>query len=181
MNDIKITDLKLTDGNPRTIKDAKFEKLCSSIKDFPKMMELRPIVVDEENMILGGNMRFRAIKELGNKTIPESWIKRATGLTEEQKKEFIIKDNASFGEWDWELLANEWNPETLSNWGIDVFLPTNMDEVDLDDFFQDSEDEKDPVFKITLEYSEEDYDAVVDAFKAIPGSKEDIVAKFLGV
>ena len=98
-------------NNPRVIKDDKFKKLVQSIKDFPKMLELRPIVIDEDNVVLGGNMRLRALQELGTKEVP---VLYANDLTEEQKKEFIIKDNVGFGEWEWEQLANEWDVEKLS-------------------------------------------------------------------
>jgi hypothetical protein len=114
---ININKIKLSPENPRLIKDDKFRKLVSSISEFPVMMEIRPIVVDENNVVLGGNMRLQACKELGLK---EVWIKKIEDLTEEQKKEFVIKDNASFGEWDWDILANEWDVENLVDWGLDI-------------------------------------------------------------
>lgn len=117
---MKLSEIKKNPNNPRLIKDQKFERLKHSLREFPQMMELRPIIVDSENMILGGNMRFEAIKSLGIKEIPDTWIKRADELTEEQKREFIIKDNASFGEWDWDLLANEWDANELLQWGLDL-------------------------------------------------------------
>ena len=104
-------------NNPRVIKDDKFKKLVQSIKDFPKMLELRSIVIDEDNVVLGGNMRLRALQELGIKEVP---VLYANDLTEEQKKEFIIKDNVGFGEWEWDVLANEWDVEKLSEWGLDI-------------------------------------------------------------
>ena len=115
---IKIHKIKGNPDNPRVIKNDKFKKLVKSIKEFPEMLELRPIVVDEEMMVLGGNMRLRACTEAGLK---EVWIEVAKDLTEEQKKEFIVKDNASFGEWDWDVLANEWDSVKLADWGIDVW------------------------------------------------------------
>ena len=115
---IKIHKIKGNPDNPRVIKNDKFKKLVKSIKEFPEMLELRPIVVDEEMMVLGGNMRLRACMEAGLK---EVWIEVAKDLTEEQKKEFIVKDNASFGEWDWDVLANEWDSVKLADWGIDVW------------------------------------------------------------
>lgn len=118
---IKVSTLKLLKGNPRQIKDEKFAKLVKSISEFPHMMELRPIVVDENNVVLGGNMRLRAITELGMKTIPENWVKVATGLSEEEKKQFTIKDNVVFGGWDFDILANEWENKTLIDWGVDVW------------------------------------------------------------
>jgi ParB-like chromosome segregation protein Spo0J len=104
-------------NNPRVIKDDKFKKLVQSIKDFPKMLELRPIIVDEDNVVLGGNMRLRALQELGIKEVP---VLYANDLTEEQKKEFIIKDNVGFGEWNWDVLSNEWVNDDLYKWGIDI-------------------------------------------------------------
>jgi DNA modification methylase len=113
---VKISQVKTNPKNPRIIKDHKFKKLVQSIKDFPEMLEKRPIVVDENMIVLGGNMRLKACLEAGLK---EVWIDVAN-WTEEQKQEFIIKDNVGFGEWDWELLANEWEPDLLDKWGLDL-------------------------------------------------------------
>ena len=115
---LEISKLKPNKDNPRIIKDNKFKKLVQSIKDFPQMLELRPIVVDEDMTILGGNMRYKASVEAGLK---EVYIKIAKGLTEDQKKEFIIKDNVGFGEWEWDILANEWDSVKLNEWGLDVW------------------------------------------------------------
>jgi len=117
---IKLTEIKSNPKNPRIIKDAKFQKLCNSINEFPEMMQLRPIIIDENNIIMGGNMRFKALKELKYKEVPDEWIKQAHELTEEQKQRFIITDNSSFGEWDFDILANEWDVEDLNNWGLDI-------------------------------------------------------------
>lgn len=114
---VKIKDIKSNPNNPRVIKDDKFHKLCESIKEFPRMLELRPIVVNDDMVVLGGNMRLKALKHLG---LTEAPVIKASELTEEQQRQFIIKDNAGFGEWDWEMLANEWNLEELDKWGIDV-------------------------------------------------------------
>jgi hypothetical protein len=115
---ININKIKGNPGNPRIIKNDKFKKLVKSIKEFPEMLELRPIVVDENMVVLGGNMRLKASKEAGLK---EVWIDIATGLSEEQKKEFIVKDNVGFGEWEWDMLANEWDSVQLAEWGMDVW------------------------------------------------------------
>lgn len=177
---IKLSTLKSNPGNPRLIKDDKFKKLCDSIKQFPRMMELRPIVLDEKNIILGGNMRFNALKELGYKDIPPEWVKYAEGLSEEQKQEFIIKDNVGFGEWEWDLLANEWDAAKLTEWGLDVWKPT--EDIDLNQFFaEDSGDDKIEKHKIILEYTEEEYELVIQAFKNKGGSKEQVVFKLLGL
>lgn len=113
----EISKIKANPDNPRVIKDDKFKKLVKSIQEFPQMMQIRPIVVNDEMMILGGNMRLRACIEAGLKKV--HYIK-AVNLTPEQQKEFIIKDNSNFGEWDWDTLANEWDDFNLSDWGLDV-------------------------------------------------------------
>jgi DNA modification methylase len=121
---IKIEDIKVNPNNPRIIKDDKFRKLVKSIKEFPEMLAKRKIIcvtdTDGKKMPLGGNMRFLAIKELGYKEIPNEWIEMADEWTEEQRKEFLIKDNVSFGEWNWDELANNWETEELKDWGIDL-------------------------------------------------------------
>ena len=122
---VKISQVKTNPNNPRLIKDDKFKKLVRSIKEFPEMLEIRPIVVDKDNIVLGGNMRLRACKEAGLKEID---IVKADQLTEKQQREFIIKDNVGFGEWDWDDLANEWEVEKLEDWGLD--LPLGYDEIE---------------------------------------------------
>jgi hypothetical protein len=114
---VKLKEIKPNPSNPRYIRDDKFEKLKKSIKDFPQMLNLRPIVVDDDMVVLGGNMRLKALTELG---IDEVEIIKASDLTEKQKAEFIIKDNVGFGEWDWDMLANEWDNQLLEDWGLDV-------------------------------------------------------------
>jgi len=120
---MKLTKLKLNKANPRFIRDEKFKKLLKSIQEFPKMMELRPIVYDTDGTVLGGNMRLRALQELGYKDIPDNWAVAADTLTDQEKKRFIIEDNVGFGEWDFDMLANEWDSQELSDWGVD--LPTD--------------------------------------------------------
>jgi len=114
---ISIKDIKSNPNNPRIIKDDKFKKLVQSIIDFPRMLEIRPIVVNDEMVVLGGNMRLKACKEAGLKEIP---VIKASDLTPEQQREFIIKDNVGFGEWDWAMLANEWDSDELQDWGLDI-------------------------------------------------------------
>ena len=118
MQKVKINTIKTNPKNPRLIKDDKFKKLVKSIQEFPQMLELRPIVVDENNIILGGNMRYKACIEAGLKEI---FILKAEDLTEQQKDEFIVKDNVGFGEWDWDILANEWDTDKLQDWGLNVW------------------------------------------------------------
>jgi ParB-like chromosome segregation protein Spo0J len=114
---VKLSEIKSNPNNPRIIKDDKFRKLVNSIQEFPKMLEIRPIVVNADMIVLGGNMRLKACKEAGLKEVP---IIFADDLTEDEQKQFIIKDNVGFGEWDWDMLANEWEPELLEDWGLDV-------------------------------------------------------------
>jgi hypothetical protein len=116
MQTVKITEVKVNPNNPRLIKDDKFKKLVQSVKDFPEMLNIRPIVVNQDMIILGGNMRYKACLEAGIKEIPII----VTDLTEEQQKEFLIKDNVSGGEWDWDMLANEWNLEDITDWGLNL-------------------------------------------------------------
>ena len=122
---IKISQVKSNPNNPRLIKNDKFKKLVKSVQDFPEMLELRPIVVDENMIVLGGNMRLKACIEA---ELKEVWIEVAEGLTEEQKKEFIVKDNVGFGEWEWDMLANEWDSVQLAEWGLDVWQ--NEDDIE---------------------------------------------------
>jgi len=117
---MKLSEIKINKNNPRTIQRDKMEKLKRSIEQFPKMMSLRPIVIDNNKMILGGNMRYLALKELGHTEIPDEWVKFATQLTDEEKNRFIIEDNVGFGDWDWDILANEWDAEELEEWGLDI-------------------------------------------------------------
>ena len=122
---VKITAVKSNPKNPRLIKDDKFKQLVKSIKDFPQMLSIRPIVVNKDMMVLGGNMRLKACVEAGLKEVP---IIKASELTPEQEKEFLIKDNVSGGEWDWDILANEWDSEELIEWGLDVWkAPVDVD------------------------------------------------------
>jgi site-specific DNA-methyltransferase (adenine-specific) len=114
---VKISDVKVNPNNPRLIKDDKFAKLVQSIKDLPQMLAIRPIVVNTDMVVLGGNMRLKACKEAGLKEVP---IIIADNLTEEQQREFLIKDNVSGGEWDWQMLANDWDTEQLNDWGLDI-------------------------------------------------------------
>ena len=170
-----MTDIKTNPNNPRLIKDDRFKKLVKSISDFPKMMELRPIVIDKDNVILGGNMRYKALKELKYKDIPDEWIKRADELTEAEKKEFIIKDNVGFGINDWEILANEWDNELLEDWGLDIpifdeFSDKNI-EINIDDFGDE--------MIIKLKYTEEEYLEVKKQLLKIAVTPEQAVWKLL--
>jgi len=126
MEVVKINSVKLNPNNPRIIKDDKFKKLVQSIKDFPEMLNIRPIVVNQDMIILGGNMRYKACKEAGLKEVPII----VTDLSEEKQREFLIKDNTSGGEWDWEVLANEWNAQELEEWGLDLPIEEKIENLE---------------------------------------------------
>ena len=137
---MKLSKLKLNPTNPRIIKDDKFKKLVKSIQEFPEMMEKRPMVcvTDADGLLypLGGNMRLKALNELKYKEIPDNWVMLADEWTEEKRNRFTISDNVSFGEWDWDTLANEWNVEELSEWGLDLPVLNDKDEQqEIEDLF----------------------------------------------
>ena len=170
---VKISEVKKNPANPRLIKDYKYNKLVKSLKDFPQMLELRPIVVDKDMVILGGNMRYRASVDAG---LNEVWIKIADNLTEKQKKEFIIKDNSNFGEWDWDMLANEWDIQSLNDWGLDLpavyfdndeepqFDQEELDE-DLDKYINNN------IKQIVLYYNTEDYETMQEKLEKLKESE----------
>jgi hypothetical protein len=171
---VGINKVKPNENNPRVIKDGKYKALVKSIQELPDMLEMRPIIVNADYVILGGNMRWKACKEAGLKEVPiiiARW-------SEEQQKEFTIKDNLSFGEWDWEMIANEWDSTQLEAWGMDIWK--QADDINLDDFFEEEAKEKaEAGTKITLDYTEEEYNQVVEAFAKIGGSRENIVFNLL--
>jgi len=138
---MKLSQLKLNPNNPRLIKDDKFKKLVTSLRDFPEMMEKRPMVcvtdTDGKLYPLGGNMRLRALQELKYKEIPDNWVMLADEWSEEKRKEFTIKDNVSFGEFDWDTLANEWDAAELAEWGVDIPNFEKIDNLKEGDVFED--------------------------------------------
>ena len=148
---VKITEVFSNPNNPRIIKGDKFKKLVQSIKDFPEMLELRPIVIDENNIVLGGNMRLRACTEAGLTDVP---VTMAKDLTEEQKKEFIVKDNVGFGEWDWDILANEWDAVKLEDWGLEGFPFEDVLEAEEDDYSEPDNMKVDVVLGDLIEIGE---------------------------
>ena len=135
---VNVSEVKENPDNPRYIRDSKFKKLVKSIKEFPEMLEKRPIVVDENMVVLGGNMRLKACKSAG---LFEVWIDKAVGWTDKQKREFVVKDNVGFGEWDWDILANDWDSSQVEEWGLDVW----QDPIEEDDLPEDTKekDQKD--------------------------------------
>ena len=164
---VKISKVKGNPNNPRIIKNDKFKKLVTSIKEFPEMLKLRPIVVDEDMMVLGGNMRLKASKDAGLK---EVWIEVAEGLTEDQKKEFIVKDNVGFGEWEWDMLANEWDSVQLAEWGVDVWQ--NEDDIETTDEFSLPDGDKSNLEQITYTLSSEQSNIIKEAVKDIKQTEE---------
>lgn len=157
---LKASQIKVNPNNPRLIKDDKFKKLVNSIKELPKMAEVRPVVVDGDYMVLGGNMRFKAMVEAGWSEIPvivldDTW-------SDEEKKQFIIKDNVSGGEWDWDILANEWDTEMLAEWGVD-FPIYDEPEINLPD------GEKDGFQQMTFTLADQQADVVKQAINNAKG------------
>ena len=171
----KITDIKLNPNNPRLIKDDKFKKLVQSIKDFPEMLDIRPIVVNKDMIILGGNMRFRACKEAGIKEIPVI----VTDLSEEKQREFLIKDNTSGGEWDWDVLANEWDVNELNDWGIDLpGFDINASELGTD--FNLPSGDKSPFQQMTFNLADEQAIQIQNAIQDIKMTDEYKYAETMG-
>lgn len=171
---VAIGEVKLSPYNPRVIKNDKFKKLMKSIMEFPEMLELRPMVVDEDMIVLGGNMRLRACMELGIQEVP---VVKALGLTDEQKKEFVIKDNAAFGEWDWDLLANQWEIQDLSDWGLDI--PASYFDEDVEPQFDMDELDKDldtyinsKVKQITMYFDNQQYEYALAKLQEIMEERE---------
>lgn len=168
---VQIDRIKANPKNPRILKDSKYNTLKKSLEDFPEMLEKRPLVVftdkDNKYVVLGGNMRYKVAKELGFKELP---IILADDWTEEQKTQFLIKDNVNYGDWDWDALANEWDSLELKDWGVDI--PNfNVDEIDysvLDEENIDKELEEmsDGVKKaIMIEFNTEDYNEAYELIK----------------
>jgi hypothetical protein len=164
---VKISEIKPNPNNPRIIKDDKFRKLVASIREFPKMLELRPIVVNADMVVLGGNMRLKALQELKLKEAP---IIKIDDLTEEQQKEFIVKDNVGFGEWDWEQLANEWDVQDLDKWGLDI--PKIIDPEQFGDEFTLADGDKAPFQQITFTLADEQAIQIQNAIADIKISNE---------
>lgn len=163
---VNIAAIKPNEENPRYINDSKFKKLVKSIKEFPEMLETRPLVVDENMVVLGGNMRLKALKSAGVFEVPVHQVK---DWTEEQKKEFIIKDNVSYGNWDWDIIANDWETNIISDWGMDVpEFDVDPDYSVLDDFdMTDQLDEMQSGVKkaIQIPFENEHYDEAFELVK----------------
>jgi len=165
---VKISQVKNNPNNPRVIKDFQFKKLVKSIKESPWMLQLRSIIVNDDNIVLGGNQRLRACKEAGLK---EVYIIKASSLSEEQQREFIVKDNISSGEWDWDALANEFEMQNLNDWGLK--LPVQIE--DSDEFgtaFDLPDGDKEPFQQMTFTLADEQAEQVRNAIEDIKRTEE---------
>lgn len=168
---MKLSELKINPNNPRILKDDKFKRLVKSIQEFPKMLKLRPIIVDNDNIVIGGNMRLKALQELKYKEIPDEWVKRADELTDEEKSRFIIADNVGFGEWDWDLLANEWDENDLSDWGLDLPVFESLKDEYGEDFILKDGD-KEPFQQMTFTLADEQAKQIKNAIADIKQTEE---------
>jgi hypothetical protein len=176
MDYIAINKVIPNSDNPRYIKEEKFKKLVQSLKDFPEMANARPIVVNKEMVALGGNMRLKAMQEAGWTEVPVKIV----DWSEEKQREFIIKDNVGFGEWDWDELANTWDAEELKDWGLDVWQPE--EDVDYSGANQEIDvDNLDGSMTIKLNYTEEDYWKVKEALSKVAETPEQAVYKLLNL
>jgi hypothetical protein len=162
-----INEIKPNPNNPRIIKDIKFKQLVKSIQDFPQMLELRPIVIDENNMVLGGNMRLKACIQAGLTDVP---VIHANNLTEEKKREFIIKDNVSFGSHDWSELANNWDVDLIQEWGLDIIGFDNVD--DLGEGFTLPDGDRTPFQQMTFTLADEQATQLKNAIEEIKRTEE---------
>jgi len=171
---VDIASIKSNEKNPRTITEYQFKKLVKSIKEFPAMLEIRPIVIDDQNIIIGGNMRFEAVKKLGWKRVP---IVRAEWLTDAQKIEFMIRDNTHSGVFDYDVLSIDFDVQTLDDWNVPVFeMETNSDDDD-----DGNDDAGDSQIKINLKYEPSTGIIVRDALNRIHKNPSIAVAQLLKI
>ena len=184
---IELSSIHPHEKNPRRISDEELEQLKNSIKSFEKMMSIKPMIIDENRVILSGNQRHRALLALGHISVPNKWVKQITNLSETEKKEFMVRDNISNGVWDFDSFFDEyWENEDFEVW-LSSEAPYVPDDVDLDKFFEKKDEEGsgggslDPKHSITLDYTEDDYRMVIDRFNEIGGTKEQTVWYLLGL
>ena len=168
MERVDIRQIRPNPENPRVIKDNKFQKLVKSITELPQMLELRPIVVNKDMIVLGGNMRLKACEAAGLTEVP---VVFADNLTPEQEREFIVKDNSSFGEWDWDLLANEWDVEQLQDWGIDIG-GFDLSPNEFDESFELPDGDKSPFQQMTFTMADEQQVIIKNAIDDIKKTEE---------
>jgi len=175
---VRVALLKPNGNNPRIIKDQKFQRLVKSIQDFPEMLEARPIVVNQNMVVLGGNMRLKAIKEAKIKEVTVEVVDWDAA----KQAEFIIKDNVGFGEWDWEALANDWDESELKDWGMDVWQQPEQPEGNgWDENGPEEPEDSTQRNRIVLEYSAEDHARVIQALQRIAPTKEQAVIRLLNL
>lgn len=172
---IPIKEIKENPNNPRKLNKDKYQKLLKSIQDLPQMLEYRPIVVNLDMVVLGGNMRLKALKELKYKEVP---IIIADELSEDQQKEFLIKDNLGYGQWDWDMIANEWDLPLLEDWGID--LPDIVDPEQFGDDFSLPEGDKSPFQQMTFTLADEQAVQIQNAIAEIKLTDEYKYAETMG-
>ena len=174
MESIAISKVRPNSENPRYIKDEKFKKLVKSLRDFPEMANVRPIVVNTEMVVLGGNMRLKAMQEAGWSEVPVQVV----DWSEEKQREFIIKDNVGFGDWDWDELANTWNSVELEDWGLDSWQ--NMDDIETTDEFTLPSGDKEPFQQMTFTLADEQATVIKNAIDDIKGTEEYKYAETMG-
>lgn len=167
--------LKANPNNPRVIRDEKFKKLVKSIQEFPEMLEARPVVVNPDMVVLGGNMRLKALREAGVEEAPvyiASW-------DEVKQRQFIIKDNVGFGEWDWDALANEWNEEELQDWGLDI-PGFDLDADDLGEDFDLPDGDREPFQQMTFTLADEQAEVIQNALESMKATDDYKYAETMG-
>jgi hypothetical protein len=174
MEFIAISKVIPNEDNPRYIKEEKFKKLVQSLKEFPEMANARPIVVNKEMVALGGNMRLKAMQEAGWSEVPVEIV----DWSEEKQREFIIKDNVGFGDWDWDELANTWNSVELEEWGMDSWQ--NMDDIDTTDDFTLPSGDKEPFQQMTFTLADEQAEQIKNAIADIKQTEEYKYAETMG-
>jgi hypothetical protein len=175
MTTTPINKIKSNPNNPRVIKDDKFKKLVQSLKDLPEMAQVRPIVVNQDMIVLGGNMRLKAMKEAGWKEAPVAVV----DWDEDKQRQFIIKDNVGFGEWDWDMLANEWDAESLGEWGLDVG-GFDVNAADMSDEFSLPDGDKAPFQQMTFTLADEQAMEIQNAIADIKATEEYKYAETMG-
>ncbi len=175
MQTLPIGKIKANPNNPRTIKDDKFFKLVQSLKDLPEMAKVRPVVVNQDMVVLGGNMRLKAMKEAGWKEAPVEIV----DWDEDKQRQFIIKDNVGFGEWDWEMLANEWDAEQLEDWALDV-TGWKLDPTQMGDEFTLPDGDKSPLQQMTFTLADEQVEQIKNAIADIKQTEEHKYAETMG-
>jgi len=177
---LQIKDIVPNKDNPRIIRDDKYLKLKKSIQDYPEMITIRPLVINEENIILGGNMRYKVMTDLGYTELP---VIQVIGLSKEKQNEFIIKDNINYGEWNWQtLLTDEWDTTLLDAWGIEFPEWKGMDELDFDlDNLKEKEKLPKELFTLKSKLDKEDYNTIVNELMDIDKDINIALLKILGL